>query len=101
MTIARLFAIGLAMAVLAGCSGLAPYATAPLAPEPGRRDPGPRVAICYNGLVSSRTQIGKAAQQECGPRTRAVPVGTDWHLDNCPILLPARANFACAPADRH
>jgi len=81
---------------LAGCSALQPYATLPATAEPGEPD-GPRVAICYDRLVSSLDEVQKAAQQECAEGTRATPVRTDWRLEHCPVLLPARATFACAP----
>ena len=83
--------------VLAGCSGLAPYPTNPADPRPGETDPGPRVAICYNTLVSTLDEVQAAAQQECAPNTEVAPVGTDWHLQYCPLLLPARDTFVCAP----
>lgn len=84
-------------AALAGCSALAPFPTAPAAPGPGAHEAGPRVAICYNGLADGRARVAAAAQQECGPNTLAVPAGTDWLLQDCPVLLPQRANFVCTP----
>ena len=39
----------------------------------------------------------RAAQQECAAGTVATPVRSDWRLEHCPVLLPARATFACAP----
>ena len=89
---------GIAAALaLAGCSGLQPYPTLPASVAPGEPDDGPRVAICYDRLVSSLDEVQKAAQQECAEGTVATPVGTDWRLEHCPLLLPARATFACAP----
>jgi hypothetical protein len=96
MRIALLFYTAAAV-TLAGCSGLEPYSTLPATAEPGEVDPGPRVAICYDTLVSSLDEVQKAAQQECAPDTVATPVRTDWRLQACPLLLPARATFACAP----
>ena len=85
-----------AMAISA-CSALDPYPTAPRAPEAGAKDPGPRVAICYDTLVSSLAEVQGAAQQECAGDTVAMPVDTDWLLQFCPLLLPARATFVCVP----
>ena len=58
---------------------------------------GPRVAICYNTLISSLAEVQQAAQQECAPETVATYSSTDWYLQFCPLLLPARATFVCAP----
>ncbi len=82
---------------LAGCGALAPYPTYPELPGAGDRDAGPRVAICYDVAVSSRDEVQKAAQAECAPDRVARRVATDWKLDYCPLLLPARATFICAP----
>jgi hypothetical protein len=90
------FALGLLGAVaLAGCGALDPYPTAPAAAVPKDTGP-PRVAICYNTLHTTLDQVREAAQPECGPGTTAEPAETDWHLQNCPLLLPARATFVCA-----
>jgi len=82
-------------AALAGCGLLDPYPTTPRAAEPGAT-PGPRVAICYNTLNKSLAEVQKQAQQECAADTVAAPVDTDWHLQNCPLLLPTHATFVCA-----
>jgi hypothetical protein len=84
------------VATLVGCSALDPYPAQPRSPQPGAQ-PGPRVGICYNTLTTSLAQVEAEAQQECGANTLAVPVDTDWYLQACPLLLPARATFACAP----
>jgi hypothetical protein len=86
-----------AAAGLAGCSALDPYPTYPQPAAAGVTDAGARVAICYDAVVSSRATVLKAAQDECAPNTRARRVDTDWKLDYCPLLLPARATFVCAP----
>ncbi len=86
-----------AAALLTACSALDPYPTYPQQPEAGEKDAGPRVAICYDFVKSSRAAVEKAAQAECGPGTRANRVATDWKLDYCPLLVPARATFVCAP----
>jgi hypothetical protein len=87
-----------ATAGLAGCSALAPYPTYPLQPTAGVKDPGPRVAICYDMLASSKDTVQKAAQDECAPNTLAARIDTDWkQLDYCSLLLPARATFVCKP----
>jgi len=107
----RLTALVLPLAVvgaatLAGCGALDPYPTAPLASPPtvlptGRAGAAasPRVAICYNTLATPLAAVQEEAQQECAannPDTVAVPADTDWYLQNCPLLLPARATFVCA-----
>jgi hypothetical protein len=86
-----------AWAGLAGCSALDPYPTYPQQPQAGVKDTGSRVAICYDGLVSSKDEVQKAAQGECAPNTTAARVDTDWKLDYCPVFLPARATFVCTP----
>lgn len=86
-----------ATAGLAGCSALAPYPTYPQQPQAGVKDAGPRVAICYDSLVSSKDEVQKVAQGECEPNTTAARVDTDAKLDYCPVLLPARATFVCSP----
>jgi hypothetical protein len=87
----------LGAAALAGCDALDPYPAAPRAAQPGAA-PGPRVAICYNTLATSLAEVEAAAQQECSANTVAVPADTDWYLQACPLLLPARATFVCTAA---
>ncbi|HEY1301076.1 MAG TPA: hypothetical protein VGF07_11310 [Stellaceae bacterium] len=87
----------IAAAALAGCSALDPYATYPRQPAAGVVDPGPRVAVCYDTLVSTTKAVEQTAQEECPAHTRATRIDTDWLLLNCPLLLPARATFVCAP----
>ena len=80
---------------LAGCSALEPYPTFPRQPEANTHDKGPRVAICYDALVSSEALVQQAAQQECPANSLATRVDTDLLLQYCPLLLPARATFVC------
>jgi len=82
-------------AMVAACSALDPFPTTPRAPPKGGAEP-PRVAICYNTLSTTLAEVHKSAQQECPVGTLAEPADTDWHLQNCPLLLPARATFVCA-----
>lgn len=82
---------------LAACSAFTPYATEPQPAAAGVKDAGTRVAICYDAVVSSRAEVQKAAQDECAPNTLPMRVDTDYKLDFCPLLLPARATFVCAP----
>jgi hypothetical protein len=96
MKIARALSVSVAVSVLAGCSGLAPYSTYPRMAGLGEEATALRVAICYNTLVSSLDEVQVAAQQECPSETTATPIDTDWHLQYCPLLLPARATFVCA-----
>lgn len=87
----------LVIAALAGCSALEPYATYPRAARPGEDAALTRVAICYDTFVSSLDQVQVAAQQECAANTVATYSSTDWYLQYCPLLLPARATYLCTP----
>ena len=92
---AALLLIGLiGAATLAGCSAVDPYPTTPRSAKIGATA-GPRVAICYNTLATTLAAVQAEAQQECAADTVAEPADTDWHLQNCPLLLPARATFVC------
>ena len=84
------------LAALAGCAALEPYPTYPRMAGPGEDAAATRVAICYNTFVSSLDQVQTTAQQECAADTVATYFTTDWYLQFCPLLLPARATFACA-----
>jgi hypothetical protein len=96
MRIASPLVLSVAVSVLAGCSGLAPYPTYPRVAVAGEEATALRVAICYNTLVSTLDEVQVAAQQECPSATAATPFDTDWHLQYCPLLLPSRATFVCA-----
>jgi hypothetical protein len=98
MRFARIFVVRIAaIAALAGCSALEPYPTYPRSTRSGEDASLTRVAICYDTLVSTLDQVQAAAQQECAADTVATPVDTDWYMQYCPLLLPARATFTCAP----
>jgi hypothetical protein len=89
------------LAGVAGCTALDPFPTLPepaKPAQPGRPAPAPRVAMCYNRLATSLAEARSQAQQQCPKGTTADPVATDYWLDYCPVLLPARATFACRPA---
>ena len=85
------------LAALAGCSALEPYATYPRAARPGEDTALTRVAICYDTFVSTLDEVEAAAQQECPSNTTARYSTTDWYLQYCPLLLPARATYMCTP----
>ena len=87
----------LLLAAFAGCSALEPYATYPRAARPGEDAALTRVAICYDTFVSSLDQVQTVAQQECAADTVATYSSTDWYLQWCPLLLPARATYMCTP----
>jgi hypothetical protein len=72
-------------AALAGCSALDPYSTYPRQPEAKTHDAGPRVAICYDPLVSAAAAVQQAAQAQCTTESRASRINTDWLLENCPL----------------
>lgn len=90
-TVALLFA-----ATVAGCGALTPFSTGPLA-DAKAKDPGPRVAICYNPLKTADEKVQQLGQAQCMGDTTAQLVSTDYHLDDCPMLTPARATFVCKP----
>ncbi len=92
--VCALLLVALLLVSLAGCGGPEPYATAPRAAQPGQ-PAGARVAICYNTLTTSLAEVAAEAQRECTADTRAEPVDTDWYMQQCPLLLPARATFVC------
>lgn len=94
--LAALLALVAVMAA-AGCGALDPYPTAPRAGQPGQPG-GPRVAICYNTMKTTIAAVQAEAQRECPAGTAARSVDTDWYIQNCPLLLPARATFVCAPS---
>jgi len=96
MRVARAIA---SLALLAGCSALDPYPVYPRFARSGEVDAGPRVAICYDTLVSSLGEVERAAQEECAANTVATYSSTDWYLQFCPLLLPARATFVCVPKE--
>ena len=96
MKFARAIVLPASLAALAGCSALEPYPVYPRTARSGEVDAGPRVAICYDTLVSSLDEVQQAAQQECAADTVATYSSTDWYLQFCPLLLPARATFVCA-----
>ena len=87
----------LAAMALAGCGAFGPYSTVPAAATPSQ-PAGARVAICYNALTTSREAAQDEAQKECPAGTAAERIDTDYILQYCPLLLPARATFVCAPA---
>ena len=91
---ARALVVVLVIAGLAGCSALDPYSTYA---EPAPAGAAPRVAICYDTLVSNLDEVRAAAQAQCPTETIAAPHATDYALQYCPLLLPARATFVCEP----
>ncbi len=82
---------------LIACTALDPYETVPVPPPPGVTDAGPRIGICYDSMISSPPRIQAAAQAACAAGTIAVAADTEYQLDLCPLLLPARATFVCTP----
>jgi len=82
----------------AGCSSLTPFTTGPRGAERGVKDPGPRVAICYNALKTSAEKLLELAQAQCFNNSVPERVDTDYFLDACPVLTPGCATFVCKPA---
>jgi hypothetical protein len=97
MRILRTVLLCATAASLAGCSVLDPYPTFPQQAKAGTQDAGPRIAICYDALVSSAAAVRREAQSQCAADSVATRVDTDWLLEYCPLLLPARATFVCTP----
>jgi hypothetical protein len=90
---------GLLFAVfVTGCTALTPFPTGPLAADPNVKDPGPRVAICYNSMKTPPEKVQELGQAQCSGNTTAEKVDVDYRLDDCPVLTPARATFVCKPA---
>jgi hypothetical protein len=87
----------LTAAAVTGCSQLQPYATYPRAARAGEVDAGPRVAVCRDPLIGSLDDAQRVAQDECAADTTATYSSTDFYLQNCPLLLPARATYVCVP----
>ena len=83
-----------AAGVLVSCSALDPYPVPARAPQPGQ-PAGPRIAVCYNTLTTTLAEAQTQAQRECPADTAAQPVDSDWYMQYCPLLLPARASFVC------
>jgi hypothetical protein len=81
---------------LTGCGAFNPYTTLPSAATP-EQPAGARVALCYSGLKTSPEAVQETAQKECPAGTAAERIDTDYFLQYCPLLLPARATFACVP----
>jgi hypothetical protein len=94
----RWFCLLLLLAATAGCSGFTPFPVTPRGLAIGEKDPGPRVAICYNGLKTLPEQVQKLAQEQCASDTTAERIDTDYRMDNCPVMTPARATFLCKTA---
>ena len=84
----------LAAAPLATCNWLDPFPTTARGAQTGQ-PAGERVGICYNTMSTALPEVRDQAQKECAPGTVAEPVDTDWYLQTCPLLLPARASFVC------
>jgi hypothetical protein len=81
-------------APLAGCNLLDPFPTVARGAKTGQ-PAGERVGICYNTMTTTLPEVREQAQQQCAADTVAEPVDTDWYLQTCPLLLPARASFVC------
>jgi hypothetical protein len=88
----------LLLATAAGCSGFTPYPVAPRGLELGEKSPGQRVAVCYNGLKTPPEEVQKLAQEQCPSSTMAERFDTDYRMDDCPLMTPARATFLCKTA---
>ena len=83
------------LAAAAGCSAVTPFATAPRPLDLGVKDPGPRVAICYNPLKTPAEKVQELGQAECIGNVVAQRIDTDYRMDDCPLATPARATFLC------
>jgi hypothetical protein len=90
----------LLVAAMAGCSGFTPFPVPPRGLDTGEKNPGTRVAICYNGFKSTPEDVQKLGLEQCQDNggTTAELLGTDYRLDNCPLMTPTRATFLCKTA---
>ena len=82
-------------ATLSGCTALNPFATSPPPLEPGVIEPDPRVAVCYNPAKTPPEKVQELAQAQCLGESIAQQTGTDYQLQDCPVLTPERATFVC------
>lgn len=102
MRLARSLAPLLLPLALLQCGMLAPYATVPMTfnkaqqptPAPGETVPT-HIGVCYNAFTTTADEVRVIAAQNCDPGTVPHAVERDLSLTNCPILIPARATFAC------
>jgi len=87
----------LLLAALAGCSGFTPFPVPPKGLAIGETNPGTRVAICYNGFKSTPAEVQELGLEQCRTtgNTAAERIGTDYRMENCPVMTPARATFLC------
>ena len=92
------FSALLVAALVTGCSGFTPFPAPPPALDYGVKDPGLRVAICYNGLKATDEEVRRLGQEQCPANTAAELLGTDYRFDNCPLMTPTRATFLCKTA---
>jgi hypothetical protein len=92
----RAVVLGIALTA-AGCgSFVAPFEGVARLPPGDVVDPGPRVAICYNGLFTTPSQVRKLADDACGVSATPSFVAQDIR-GMCPLATPVRANFVCLP----
>jgi hypothetical protein len=87
---------------LAQCEGdLPPYETVPPALTSAQQKAAgtqpTRVAVCYNAMTTTAADVRALAARSCEAGTAPKPVARDLTLNNCPMLQPARATFACTP----
>jgi hypothetical protein len=54
-----------------------------------------RVAVCYNALTTTAERVRAIAAESCAAGTTPRALARDFSLNNCPLLQPARATFAC------
>jgi hypothetical protein len=90
----------LLVAAVAGCSGFTPFPASPRGLSAHEKNPGTRVAICYNGLKTPPEEVQKLGLEQCqnyGGAT-AERIDTDYRMDDCPLMTPARATFLCKTA---
>jgi hypothetical protein len=81
---------------LTHCSGwLPPYETMPAPAHGSQSADAHRIAVCYNFFTTTPEQVRALAAQSCGADGTPRPVERDFGLVHCPVLLPARATFAC------
>jgi hypothetical protein len=93
-------AVAALLSALVQCSALSgalpPFETVT---PPARGDAAAvtRVSVCYNSLTTTADQVRAIAADSCGSDTTPRPLERDLTLNNCPVLEPLRATFACRP----
>jgi hypothetical protein len=88
--------LGLALFATGCGSFVAPFEGVPRKPPGNVIEAGQRIAICYNALFTTPSQVRKQAAEACGESTEPSLAAQDIR-GMCPLMTPVRANFVCMP----